>query len=61
MRYVPSAFGRTGDEEKVRELILATYFADATVTFAPSSELRPSQSGKLSEYVNEWRPAALVN
>jgi len=56
MRYIPADDAVLGDEDRVRQLFADTFFADAELQFTRTHDIRLSQSGKLADYVNEWRP-----
>ncbi len=56
LRYVPIDDGEAGDEASVRKLFADTFFADATLAFVRTHTIALSKSGKLADYVNEWRP-----
>lgn len=56
MRYIPLDHDAPGDETAVRDLFHKTYFADAGLAFRRVETMALSKSGKLADYVNEWRP-----
>lgn len=55
LRYVPSVSGESGDEAKVSEIFLSTFFPDACLRFVRTGQIALRDSGKLAEYVNEWQ------
>jgi len=57
LRYVPSTEGRLGDEDRVRRSFEETFFSDAKLTLVRRDSIPLQASGKLAEYVNEWRQA----
>ena len=55
LRFVPRGSGPPADQDAVQQLFHRIYFPDATLKFIPSSDIAPAISGKLGEYVNEWK------
>ena len=55
LRFVPRGRGQAADEDEVLRLFHKTYFSDARLKFVPSRDIAPAISGKLGEYVNEWK------